>query len=93
MPTPPALTPPGSGRVTLYHRPGCHLCDQVRPVLHEQAAAAGTSVAEVDITGDTELTERYGELVPVTLVDGRMHDYWRIDPARLAAALAGPADR
>ena len=36
-----------------------------------------------------ELVERYAEMIPVTLVDGLQHDYWRVDPARLRAALTG----
>ena len=35
--------------------------------------------------------EQYGEQIPVTFVDGRQHDYWRVDEARLRAALR-PAD-
>jgi hypothetical protein len=42
----------------------------------------------VDITGDAELMRRYGEEIPVTFVDGRQHDFWRVDAARLRAALA-----
>ena len=38
---------------------------------------------------DPELIRRYGEEIPVTLVDGRQHDFWRVDPARLRAALGG----
>ncbi|HWJ54363.1 MAG TPA: glutaredoxin family protein, partial [Propionibacteriaceae bacterium] len=36
---------------------------------------------------DPELQRRYGEEVPVTFVDGRQHDFWRVDPDRLRAAL------
>ena len=38
---------------------------------------------------DPALVERYAEMIPVTLVDGLQHDYWRVDPARLRAALTG----
>jgi hypothetical protein len=47
----------------------------------------GESYDEVDIDGSEELTRRYGEEIPVTLVDGRQHDYWRVDPDRLRRAL------
>jgi hypothetical protein len=43
---------------------------------------------EVDIESDEELHRRYWEQIPVTLVDGRQHDFWRVDPDRLRAALA-----
>jgi hypothetical protein len=47
------------------------------------------SFDEVDITTDPGLFEQYGEQIPVTFVDGRQHDYWRVDAARLRKALAG----
>ena len=44
----------------------------------------------VDITTSTELMTAYGEQIPVTFVDGRQHDFWRVDEARLRRALAEP---
>ncbi len=77
-----------SARVTLYSRPGCHLCQDAREVIERVCADVGTSFDEVDITTSPELQETYGEQIPVTLVDGRRHDFWRVDEARLRAALA-----
>ena len=74
-------------RVTLYSRPGCHLCAEARAVIEQVCAELGESYAEVSILDDPELLRRYGEEIPVTLVDGRQHDFWRVDPARLRAAL------
>jgi len=77
-------------RVTLYSKPGCHLCDDARAVIEQVCAELGESYDEVDITAGpdaSQLTARYGEEIPVTLVDGRQHDFWRVDPARLRAAL------
>jgi len=88
--TSPARSPaasPGPARVTLYSRPGCHLCDDARAVVEAVCAEVGASWAEVDITADAELNERYWEQIPVTLVDGRQHDFWRVDARRLRAAL------
>lgn len=76
-------------RVTLYSRPGCHLCDEARAVIARVCAELGEQYSEVDIDGDRELQERYTEEIPVTLVDGRQHDFWRVDEARLRAALTG----
>jgi glutaredoxin len=78
-------------RVTLYGKPGCHLCDDARAVIEEVCAQVGESYAEIDITGDPELARRFGEEIPVTFVDGRQHDFWRVDAARLRAALRPPA--
>lgn len=77
-----------SARVTLYGRPGCHLCDDARVVIARVCADLGTSFEEVDIDSDPALLDRFGEEIPVTFVDGRQHDFWRVDEARLRAALA-----
>lgn len=77
-------------RVTLYSRPGCHLCDDARAVVEAVCAELGESYTEVDIDGDgfdPALRKRFTEEVPVTFVDGAQHDFWRVDPVRLRAAL------
>jgi len=79
-----------SARVTLYSRPGCHLCDEARTVIEAVCAELGESYDEVDIddpAGDPALRERFTDEVPVTFVDGRQHDFWRVSPDRLRAAL------
>jgi hypothetical protein len=50
-------------------------------------AELGEHYAEVSIDDDPALQERFGEEIPVTFVDGRQHDFWRVDPARLRRAL------
>lgn len=76
-----------SARVTLYTRPGCHLCDDARAVVAAVCADLGESFEEVDITTDDDLEDRFGEEIPVTFVDGRQHDFWRVDETRLRKAL------
>jgi glutaredoxin len=76
-------------RVMLYGKPGCHLCDDARAVVQAVCAELGVGWTEIDITVDRELFEKYGEQIPVTFVDGRQHDFWRVDPARLRKALTG----
>jgi hypothetical protein len=78
---------PGTVRVVLYTRPGCHLCDVARETVATVCRDLGEDFDEVDISGDAELAARYGEEIPVTLVDGRQHDFWRVDAGRLRAAL------
>jgi hypothetical protein len=80
-------------RITLIGRPGCHLCDDARAVVAEVAAQTGAGWQEWSIDDDEELRSRYAEQIPVTLVDGRPHDFWRVSPDRLRAALARPAPR
>ena len=77
-----------SARVTLYGRPGCHLCDDARAVVSRVCADLGEEYVELSIDDDPALTDRFGEEVPVTFVDGRQHDFWRVDEARLRTALA-----
>ena len=74
-------------RVTLYSRTGCHLCDAAREVVVRVCEDLGESWVEVDIDSDGDLADRFGEEVPVTFVDGAQHDFWRVDEARLRAAL------
>jgi glutaredoxin len=75
-------------RVTLLSKPGCHLCDDVRVVIERVAADVGVGWEEVDITSDPELQAQWWEQIPVTLVDGVQHDFWRVDETRLRKALA-----
>jgi glutaredoxin len=77
-----------NARVTLLSKPGCHLCDDARDVIAKVCAEIDTEWTEIDITSDPALRARYWEQIPVTLVDGVQHDYWRVDPARLREALA-----
>lgn len=78
-------------RVVLYTRPRCHLCDEARNVVERVCAELDEAWSEVDITSDDELHRRYWEQIPVTVVDGAQHDFWRVDAARLRQALAGTA--
>ncbi len=75
-------------RVTLISRPGCHLCDDAREVIADVCAELGESFDEVDLTSDPDLLATYHDQVPVTLVDGAQHDFWRVDRVRLRAALS-----
>ncbi|WP_035802751.1 glutaredoxin family protein [Kitasatospora mediocidica] len=78
---------PADRTVTLIGKPGCHLCDQAREVITQVVAELGSSFEERDITEDPELYRLYAEQIPVTLIDGRQHDFWRVDEKRLRAAL------
>jgi glutaredoxin len=77
-----------TARVVLYSRPGCHLCDDARVVIERVCADLGEEYDEVSIADDPALLERFAEEIPVTFVDGRQHDFWRVSETRLRAALA-----
>jgi hypothetical protein len=73
--------------ITLLSRPGCHLCDDARVVIARVADDVGVPWEERDITGDADDLRRYGDLIPVTLIDGVQHDFWHVSEPRLRAAL------
>jgi hypothetical protein len=76
-------------RITLIGKPGCHLCDDARVVVERVAEDTGVGLLELSILDDQSLAEQYSEQIPVVLVDGEQHDFWRVDEERLRAALAG----
>jgi hypothetical protein len=78
---------PGKHRITLLGKPGCHLCDEARAVIARVAADLGAGWEERDITASSEDMAEYWDKIPVTLVDGVPHDFWRVSEARLRAAL------
>jgi hypothetical protein len=96
----PGLVPrcgdPGSTGmlITLLTRPGCHLCDDAREVIVRVAGEFGVPWEERDITTSESDLRAYADMVPVTLIDGVQHDFWRVSEQRLRAALrAAQGDR
>ena len=74
-------------RVVVYSRAACHLCEVAEALVAEVCADTGDTWLRVEIDGDVDLVERFTEQVPVTFVDGKQHDFWRVDERRLRAAL------
>jgi len=74
-------------RVEVLTKPGCHLCEVAVEVVGSVCAEVGVEWAERDISSDPALLRDYAEQIPVTFVDGRRHDFWRVDPVRLREAL------
>nr|WP_288756762.1 glutaredoxin family protein [uncultured Dermacoccus sp.] len=75
--------------MTLITKPGCHLCDDARAVVEKVAAETSAEVEEIDMLEHPDLVAKYAEQIPVTLVDGKQHDYWRVDEDRLRRAVTG----
>jgi hypothetical protein len=80
--------------LTLISKPGCHLCETAEAVITSvlaefEAEQAGIRVVlgHKNILDDPQLHARYAEEIPVLLIDGTVHNYWRIDPVRLLTAL------
>ncbi|MDH6532189.1 glutaredoxin [Aurantimicrobium minutum] len=76
--------------LTLIGKPACHLCDDAEDVVAQVIANFDTltiSVEKKNIEDDEDLFEAYWEQIPVLLINGKVHNYWRIDPERLTRAL------
>jgi glutaredoxin len=82
-----------AARITLLSRPGCHLCDDARQVISRVADDLGVAWEERDITQSEADLREYWERIPVTLVDGVQHDFWRVSEDRLRRALRLPSRR
>ena len=81
--------PAADRQITLLGRPGCHLCDEARAIIARVAADLGVPWEERDITESEADLREYWDKIPVTLIDGVQHDFWRVSEPRLRAALGG----
>ncbi|MFD8213789.1 glutaredoxin family protein [Streptomyces sp. NPDC059697] len=79
---------PSERLVTLIRKPGCHLCDDAQEVVEKVCGDLGVPWEHKDITEDEGLHRAYWEQIPVVLVDGAQHTFWRVDEARLRKVLA-----
>jgi glutaredoxin len=79
--------------LTIYSKPGCHLCDDMKAVVDRVVTASAQPIAveEIDITTDAELEARYGLEIPVLLVDGRKVAKYRVTEAELRRVLISRA--
>ena len=80
-------TSPAAPDLLLLTRPGCHLCADARTVLDRIHADLGISWREQSIADDENLTSRFGEEIPVLLIDGVQRDFWQLDEARIRRLL------
>jgi hypothetical protein len=75
-------------RLTFIGKPDCHLCEDARAIVGAVLLEfPGVALEERSIFDDPELLDRYVEEIPVVLIDDRVHTIWRVDAARLRAAL------
>lgn len=73
--------------VTIYSRHGCHLCESALDTLQSLQGELSFEIEVIYIDGDEKLEKLYGEQVPVTLIGGEHHDFWRVDPERFRSSL------
>ena len=76
--------------VTMYSRRNCHLCEVAKEVVESARNEADFEFEVVFIDDDAGLEKEYGEEVPVTLINGKRHDYFRVDRARFIEAVLHP---
>lgn len=74
--------------VTLVTRTGCHLCADAESTLRRLAGELGFGYDERDVDADPALLAEYSDRVPVVLIDGREHGYWRVEEPRFRKAVA-----
>jgi Glutaredoxin-like domain (DUF836) len=84
--------PPRRGFVialTIYSRPGCHLCDEMKTVVRRVARSvtAPITIEEIDISTDPDLEARYGVEIPVLLLDGKKAAKYRVTEEELRRLL------
>jgi glutaredoxin len=73
--------------ITIYSRTGCHLCEDALKILQSMQSELNFDLEEILIDGSEELEKLYGEKIPVTQIDGKHHDFWRVDPERFRSSL------
>jgi glutaredoxin len=74
--------------VTIYSRSNCHLCEVALDVLEEMRGELDFQIVKILIDKDPVLEEKYGEQVPVILINGQPHDFFRVDPERFRLAIS-----
>jgi thiol-disulfide isomerase/thioredoxin len=84
--------PRACAHLVLYGRAWCHLCEEMRAALEPLAAAAGAHIEVIDVDSDPKLQARYDEFVPVLVCDGVELCHYRLDEARVRAALGLSAE-
>ena len=75
-------------RVVVLSKPGCHLCEDACAVVARIADDVGVGWEERNILDDAELVAQWSEYIPVVIVDGEVHDVFRVSEERLRAALS-----
>ncbi|MDX8037531.1 glutaredoxin family protein [Lentzea sp. BCCO 10_0856] len=74
--------------VLLMSRVSCHACEVAAVEIERICGEVGATWSVEDVDSDPELRAEYGDRVPVFLVDGVEHGYWKVEEERLRAALS-----
>ena len=74
-------------KVVIFSRQNCHLCHEAEKIVREVLLEISFDLEVVNIEGNAELESLYGEEVPVTMINGAKHDYFRVDKKRFSEAV------
>jgi len=74
-------------KVEIYTRKGCHLCEVAEQIVREVRSEIPFELQIIDIEGNSDLEKEFGEEVPVTLINGQRHDYFKVDKERFKDAI------
>jgi glutaredoxin len=74
-------------KVVIFSRQNCHLCHEAEKIVREVLSEISFELEVINIDGNAELESLYGEEVPVTLINGAKHDYFRVDKKRFSEAV------
>ena len=79
--------------LTIYSRPGCHLCDEMKALVARVAGEPrmDVNVIEVDISSDPSLEGRYGLEIPVLMMNGKKVAKYRVSEEELRRTLRAAA--
>lgn len=83
----------GSRDVTLYSRPGCHLCEEAKAAIAPLLRELGATLCEVNIDEDVALKERYGWDIPVIFIGRHKAAKHRVDVAQFRRQLEEAAGK
>jgi len=78
--------------LTIYSRPGCHLCDEMEATIARVALTIPLTLEQIDISTDPDLEARFGLEIPVLLVDGKKAAKFRVSEDELVRILRGRAE-
>ena len=73
--------------ITIFSRHGCHLCEVAEATLADLKKELDFEIEVNFIDGDVELEKLYGNEVPVIHIDGKHHDFYRVNPERFRSSL------
>jgi glutaredoxin len=74
-------------KVVIFSRQNCHLCHEAEKIVREVLLGISFDLEVINIDGSAELESLYGEEVPVTMINGAKHDYFRVDKKRFSEAV------